>query len=51
MNAKYRRFQEEQALTQEWQTVTTSLNVPLQPQDDIARGWPLRKSTNNSFIS
>ncbi|HAT7998243.1 TPA: exonuclease subunit SbcC [Citrobacter braakii] len=27
--------QEEQALTQEWQTVTASLNVTLQPQDDI----------------
>ncbi|WP_430491313.1 hypothetical protein, partial [Escherichia coli] len=28
--------QEEQALTQEWLTVTASLNVTLQPQDDIA---------------
>lgn len=28
--------QEEQALTQEWQTVIASLNITLQPQDDIA---------------
>ncbi|KLV73950.1 exonuclease subunit SbcC [Citrobacter sp. MGH110] len=31
-----RLSQEEQALTQEWLTVTASLNVSLQPQDDIA---------------
>ncbi|MGY9371776.1 exonuclease subunit SbcC [Citrobacter pasteurii] len=28
--------QEEQALTQEWQTLTASLNITLQPPDDIA---------------
>lgn len=27
--------QDEQALTQQWQAVTTSLNITLQPQDDI----------------
>ena len=31
-----RLSQEEQALTQEWLTITASLNVSLQPQDDIA---------------
>lgn len=30
-----RLSQEEQALTQEWQTVAASLNITLQPQDDI----------------
>ncbi|QBX80979.1 exonuclease subunit SbcC [Citrobacter tructae] len=31
-----RLSQEEQALTQEWQTLAASLNITLQPQDDIA---------------